>query len=186
MKKIFKPRISIVKVEADGDIKKARKKKKKSKEQQKDDEVDFEVIEQFDEDLIIEKEWVPVTSKTRWKCLSCGFCCTRNWRINLTWKEYDRIKDLLNITEMVEDEGTGMSHPIYTIAEKCERYDPDTRLCTIYSDRLYTCAAFPFLLVDKKTLLRSKYCKGFGHGEVVDKKKMKKHITKWRKRAGME
>ena len=150
------------------------------------DDSQFSIIEKLDEDLIIEKEWKPVTAETRWKCLRCGWCCQQNWRINLTWQEYDRIKDLLTITEVVVDEETGMSHPVYTIEGHCEKYDPETRKCKIYRNRLYTCAAFPFIIDDNGELLHSKHCRGFGVGSVVDKKKMIKYLIKWRKKAGLE
>ncbi|UCH90045.1 MAG: YkgJ family cysteine cluster protein, partial [Thermoplasmata archaeon] len=145
----------------------------------------FNVIERLDEDLITEKEWLPVTPELHWKCLKCGWCCTQNWRLNLTWKEYERIKNKLTIDQVVVDEETGMSHPVYTINKKCERYDPKTHKCTIYKHRLYTCAAFPFILDEHGNLLRSKFCKGFGSGNPVDIGKMKTYLRKWRKRAGM-
>ena len=95
------------------------------------------------------------------------------------------MKDKLPISELVVDPSTGMSHPIYMIKSKCAQYDPKTHTCKIYKERAYSCATFPFALTPSGKLVRSKYCNGFGTGEVVDRKKMKEYILKWRKRAGM-
>jgi len=146
---------------------------------------DFKVAKRYNEKLIQEREWVPVDSKTNWKCIRCGWCCTHNWRVNLTWDEYDRLQDKIPITEIVVDKNTGMSHPFFEIKDQCICYDPKTKKCTIWRERAYSCAIFPFSITPEGELVRSKFCKGFGHGKKVDPDKMKKYIFKWRKKAGM-
>ena len=146
---------------------------------------EFKVAKRYNEKLIQEREWVPVDDKTTWKCIRCGWCCTHSWRVNLTWVEYDRLKDKIPITEIVVDQKTGMSHPFFEIKEQCICYDPATKKCTIWRDRAYSCATFPFSLTPDGKLVRSKFCKGFGHGKKVDSEKMIKYIMKWRKKAGM-
>ncbi len=145
----------------------------------------FKVAKRYDEALIQRMEWVPVTNKTRWKCIRCGWCCTHEWRVNLTWDEYDRLKDKLPITDVVVEPNTGMSHPFYMIKDKCVQYDPKTHKCKIYKERAYSCATYPFSLTPEGKLVRSKFCKGFGKGSIIDRRKMKRYIMKWRKRAGM-
>jgi Fe-S-cluster containining protein len=148
-------------------------------------EPDFKIAKRYNEKLIQEREWVPVDSNTRWKCIRCGWCCSHSWRVNLTWDEYDRLKDKIPITEIVVDKITGMSHPFFEIQDQCICFDPDTKKCTIWRDRAYSCATFPFSLTPEGELVRSKFCKGFGHGKIVDPEKMVKYIMKWRKKAGM-
>jgi Fe-S-cluster containining protein len=145
----------------------------------------FKIAKRYNEALIQRMEWVPVTKKTRWACLKCGWCCTQEWRVNLTWDEYDRLKGKLPIDEIVVDKKTGMSHPFFMINKKCPQYDSKTHKCKIYKDRAYSCATFPFSLTPDGKLVKSKFCKGFGKGDLVDKKKMIAYIYKWRKRAGM-
>lgn len=145
----------------------------------------FKVAERYDEELIQRMEWVPVTSKTRWDCIRCGWCCTHQWRVNLTWDEYDRLREKIPIAEVVVDPNTGMSHPFFTIKDKCPQYDPKSHKCKIYKERAYSCATFPFAISPEGKLLRSKYCKGFGKGKKIDLKKLKNYILKWRKKAGM-
>jgi len=149
------------------------------------DEEPFKLAERYDEGLIQRMEWVPVNKKTRWKCIRCGWCCTHEWRVNVTWNEYDRLKDKLPISEVVVDPKTGMSHPFYMIKNKCVQYDPKTRKCKIYKERTYSCATYPFAISPEGKLIRSKFCKGFDKGETVNVKKMIENIKKWRKRAGM-
>ncbi len=151
-----------------------------------DTKTKFKLAKRFDEGLIQRMEWVPVTSKTRWKCTQCGWCCSQNWRVNLTWAEYDRLKELLPIEEVIVDEETGMSHPLFSIKGHCLQFDTKTHKCKIYKDRAYSCATYPFSLTPEGKLVGSKFCKGFGTGDLVDKKKMKAYIIKWRKRAGMK
>ena len=118
-------------------------------------------------------------------CIRCGWCCTHEWRVNLTWDEYDRLKDKLPISEVVMDKKTGMSHPFYMIKDKCAQYDTKTHKCKIYKMRAYSCATYPFSITPEGKLVRSKFCKGFGKGDIIDRRKMKRYIMKWRKRAGM-
>ncbi len=145
----------------------------------------FKVAKRFDEKLIQDMEWVPVDKDTNWKCIRCGWCCTHSWRVNLTWEEYDRLKEKIPITEIVVDKKTGMSHPFFEIGDQCICYDPETHKCKIYRDRAYSCATFPFAFTQEGELVRSKFCKGFGHGKQINPEKMKRYILKWRKKAGM-
>lgn len=165
---------------------KPRKPYKKSRAKTfKDHGKDFKIAKRYDEALIQRMEWVPVTKKTRWKCVRCGWCCSHEWRVNLTWAEHDRLKDKLPIIDVVVDPETGMSHPFYMIKDKCIQYDTKTHKCKIYKVRAYSCATYPFSLTPKGNLVRSKFCKGFGSGGPVDRKKMVGYIKKRRKRAGM-
>ena len=66
------------------------------------------------------------------------------------------------------------------------QYDPKTHKCRIYKKRAYSCATFPFSLTTEGKMVRSKFCKGFGKGELVDRKEMRGYIFKWRRRAGMD
>jgi Fe-S-cluster containining protein len=184
MKRLLKSKIAIINLEPE-DHKKKRKPKRKETVQHTSLE-DFEKIEMLDEGLIIKKEWLPVSENTRWKCQKCGWCCTQNWRINLTWKEYDRLNDKLTINQIVVNENTGMSHPVYSIKNRCEQHDAKTKKCKIYTNRLYSCAAFPFNLDEDGALIMSKHCKGIGHGDKIDMTKMKTYLRKWRKKAGMK
>lgn len=113
-------------------------------------------------------DFVPVTMGMRWKCLMCGWCCNENWQINLTWKEYDRLKDDLPIETIALDELTGASHPYFRIIESCPAYDKENHKCTIYDKKGYTCNAFPFLLDLKSKLHICKSCQGIGHGSPID------------------
>jgi Fe-S-cluster containining protein len=151
-----------------------------------DSKIKMKVAKRFDEELIQRMEWVPVTSKTRWVCTRCGWCCSHEWRVNLTWDEYDRLKDKLSIEDFVVDDQSGMSHPFYMIKDKCVQYDTKKHKCKIYKIRAYSCATYPFSITPDGKLVRSKFCKGFGKGEKVNKKKMVDYIYKWRKRAGMQ
>ncbi len=145
----------------------------------------FKIAKRYDEKLIQNMEWVAVEKNAYWKCIRCGWCCTHSWRVNLTWEEYDRLKDKIPITEIVVDQKTGMSHPFFEIGDQCICYDPKDNICKIYRERAYSCATFPFAITHKGELVRSKFCNGFGHGNKINTEKMKKHIIKWRKKAGM-
>ena len=145
----------------------------------------FKVAKRYDEALIQQREWLPVTKKTKWKCIRCGWCCSHEWRVNLTWDEYDRLRFKLPIDKVVLDEVSGMSHPFYMIKDKCAQYDPKKHKCKIYKERAYSCATYPFSITPDGKLVRSKFCKGFGNGNLIDKKKMVRYIYKWRKQAGM-
>jgi Fe-S-cluster containining protein len=176
--------ITILKISRPGtdtSIKKVTSTRKKKKRL----DTEFKIAKRYNEKIIQDREWVEVKEDTKWECIRCGWCCTHNWRVNLTWQEYDRLKVKIPITEIVVDEKTGMSHPFFEIKNKCICYDPDTKKCTIWRDRAYSCATFPFSLTPDGDLVRSKFCKGFDHGKKVEKKKMIKYILKWRKKAGM-
>lgn len=146
----------------------------------------FKLAKRYDEALIQRMEWVPVTKKTQWVCKRCGWCCSHEWRVNLTWDEYDRLKDKLPISKIVADPESGMSHPFYMIKDKCKQYDTKKHNCHIYKIRAYTCATYPFALTPEGKLVRSKFCKGFGKGENISPKKMKEYILKRRRKAGMK
>jgi hypothetical protein len=85
------------------------KKVSKSRSKDPDDKPEFKVAKRFNEKMIQDREWEPVDPETRWKCIRCGWCCTHSWRVNLTWDEYDRLQDIIPITEIVVDKKTGMS-----------------------------------------------------------------------------
>jgi len=139
----------------------------------------------LNEAAIQKREFHPVTPDTRWKCRMCGWCCRQNWRVNVTWKEYDRLKGELNIEQVVEDKASGMSHPLFEIRDACVCLDVKTNRCKIHSKWPYACATFPFALDPSGDLQYSKWCKGIGDGPVVRSVKMKKKILRERKRAGM-
>jgi Fe-S-cluster containining protein len=149
------------------------------------DEKPFKMAKRYDEKLIQRMEWIPVKKSTHWKCKRCGWCCSHEWRVNLTWHEYDRLKEKLPIEQVVVDKKSGMSHPFFSIKDKCAQYDSKSHKCKIYKERAYSCATFPFAISPEGKLIRSKFCKGFGSGPLVEKSKMRQDIFKWRKRAGM-
>ncbi|MGA1794206.1 MAG: YkgJ family cysteine cluster protein, partial [Thermoplasmatota archaeon] len=90
-----------------------------------------------------------------------------------------------DVNRVEVDPGTGATHPYFVIEGKCPMLDDFTSLCTMYPDWPYTCATYPFLLLPDGTLMVHRECDGFGHGEVVDEKLMKRKILHERKRAGM-
>lgn len=142
-------------------------------------------VKKLDEKRIQDREWALVTADTHWKCIRCGWCCRQNWRVNVTWKEYDRLKDVLNIDQVVEDKRSGMSHPLFEIKNACVCLDTKKNLCKIHSKWPYACATFPFGLDLEGRLVYSKWCKGIGKGPQVNTVKMLKKIMKERKKAGM-
>ena len=141
-------------------------------------------LEPFDEADIQRRTWEPFTPGTRWECLRCGRCCRESWRVNLTWKEYDRLKDVLDINGVVLDERTGMSHPVMELEGICKGLDPEKNLCTIYRKRMYSCATFPFSLSPEGVLMVSRYCQGFGSGPLLKEEELAELILRWRKKAG--
>ena len=159
---------------------------KKDAEPKKKGEPKLTRAKKMNEARIQKKEWAPVTKDTRWECQKCGWCCRQNWRVNLTWDEYDRLKDVLEIDQVVLDEKTGMSHPLFEIKDACVCLNRKKNLCKIHSKWPYACATFPFGIDPKGKLIYSKWCKGIGEGGLVDRKKMRKKIMKERKRAGMQ
>lgn len=140
----------------------------------------------LNEAAIQKREFSKVTPETRWKCLRCGWCCKQKWHVNLTWAEYDRLKDVLKIDRVVTDKATGMSHPFFEIKDACTCLEEKNNKCRIHSKRPYTCATFPFALSPEGVLLYSKWCKGIGNGPNVNLEKMRKRIIRERKRAGMQ
>ena len=137
------------------------------------------------EPLKIPEEFVPVTHGMKWKCLKCGWCCSQNWTIDLTWKEYDRLKDSLPITEIALHEPTGASHPFFRIHGDCTAYDRKKKLCTIYDKKCYSCSAFPFLLCPPRELFICKLCKGVGEGSAIDVNETIDELITLKKEAGM-
>jgi Fe-S-cluster containining protein len=192
-----KGRVSIISIEEKGKRFKVRrpsflrrlffkaKPKKKDKKPVKD-EKDMKIAKKIDEARVQKKEWAKVTEETTWECQKCGWCCRQNWRVNVTWKEYDRLIKVLNIEQIVVDPKTGMTHPLFEITDACICLDTKTNLCKIRSKWPYSCATFPFGLDPKGVLIYSKWCKGIGEGKKVNSQKMRKKILKERKRAGME
>jgi len=150
------------------------------------DESHMTLAKKMNEARIQKREWAPVTKETRWECQRCGWCCRQNWRVNVTWKEYDRLNGILNIDQVVVDQDTGMSHPLFEITDACVCLNTKKNICKIHSKWPYSCATFPFGLDPKGKLVYSKWCKGIGEGPVVNKLKTKKKIMKERKRAGMD
>jgi len=146
---------------------------------------DLRTLPRLDEKRVQKREWVPVEDGDTWKCIRCGKCCGNDLRVNLTWKEYDRVKRLLPVKHVVKDPHTGMSHPVYHIKGHCAQYDPKLHRCAIYRDRLYTCATYPFAVSADGTLIRSVFCPGFGHGPGVNMSRTIRHIKSWKKKAGM-
>jgi len=141
-------------------------------------------VERYDEKTIQEREFVPLEPGVRWKCLKKGWCCNQRWRVNLTWDEYDRLKELA-IDQYVKDDESGMSHPIMEIDGCCVAWDKETGLCKVWKERPYTCATFPFAFDTEWNVVRSLHCKGFGHGPEVEEEKVRRFLIKWRKKAGM-
>jgi Fe-S-cluster containining protein len=135
-------------------------------------------------------DWTEIAPGTRWNCLRCGRCCRRDWAINLTWKEYDRIRadgrfDRMVIDTFKVNREEGTSHPVYVVSGGCPLLDRETSLCTVYEERPYTCAVYPFLMMPDGTILGHEECPGFGHGEKIDLRDLKRVILKERKRAGI-
>jgi len=140
---------------------------------------DNEVEENIPNDFIL------VTRGMRWKCIMCGFCCNGNWQINFTWKEYDRLKDVLPIETLALHELTGASHPYLRITGSCQAYDKENNKCSIYDIKSYTCSAFPFLLNHERDLHICKSCEGFGHGPPIDIDEKITELIELKRVAGM-
>jgi Fe-S-cluster containining protein len=159
--------------------------KKAATKKEETDKPLMKPVRKLNEANIQKREWLRVAKGTKWKCIRCGWCCKQNWRVNLTWTEYDRLKDDLKVTEVVEDRATGMSHPLFEIKDTCICLAVKNNTCKIHSKRPYACATFPFALDPKGVLIYSKWCKGIGQGPDVDIAKTGKKILKERRRAGM-
>jgi Fe-S-cluster containining protein len=110
--------------------------------------------------------------------------------VNLTWWEYRRLskdpraKDM-KIDHIEVDPKTGATHPFFVIGGKCGALREEGAVCELYPDWPYTCATYPFLLMPSGEIMVHMDCAGFGHGDVVDRDKIRKLIIKERKRAGM-
>ncbi|MBN1538634.1 MAG: YkgJ family cysteine cluster protein [Candidatus Thermoplasmatota archaeon] len=150
----------------------------------------FELHKRVNEEDLLKREWVPLEPGTRWECIRCSWCCRQPWAINITWSEYDRLRDDeraadLDIDRLEVDPTTGRTHPYFVIKGKCPLLEDRTNLCTLYPDWPYTCATYPFLLTPAGKLLVHTDCEGFGHGPIVDPGKMAEKIMRERERAGM-
>lgn len=131
-------------------------------------------------------EFELVTGSTGWKCLRCGWCCNQEWNINLTWTEYDRLRDVFPDMKFIFDEDSGASHPFLELFKGCLQYDRSGRRCRIYSIRPYSCAAFPFLLVPDLSLYVHTSCPGAGRGPTVDIEEKRRELIELKRKAGMD
>ena len=134
----------------------------------------------------IPSEFVPVDENTRWECTRCGWCCTRDWQIELSWKEYDRLKDVIPIDRVIHDRSTGDYYPYLDVGGKCPVFDGDTRRCTIYNSRPYICRAFPFYLHPPGELYVSTLCRGLGRGPSVRVGRKMEELVLLRADSGMD
>ncbi len=135
-------------------------------------------------------EWFEVKEGTRWECIRCSDCCRKDWAINLTWKEYDRLRadprvgDLPGLGLEVDPQ-TGLDHPYFRLNGACPMLRAEGAVCTLYPDWPYTCAVYPFLLLPDGRLMAHKGCIGFGHGGPVDIERWKGRVLDERAKAGM-
>ena len=134
----------------------------------------------------IPPEFEAVTGKLRWKCIRCGWCCMQEWNIDLTWDEYDRLKDYLPLDKALYDEETGASHPFLELKGGCPRYDSAKRECTIHDILPYSCAAFPFLLVPPSSLYVNRFCLGLGKGSRLDSGAKRRELIALKRNAGID
>jgi len=134
----------------------------------------------------IPAELVPVTENMRWECLRCGWCCTRDWQIDISWNEYHRLKDLLPVDRVVFDQSATAYYPYFLLGGKCAQYHEEAHACNIYEKRCYICRSFPFYLHPGKRLYISKLCPGLGKGEVIRIGEKKEELLRWRKAAGFD
>lgn len=151
---------------------------------------EFERHKRSPEMEIIKRDWVPLEPGTRWECRRCSWCCKRPWAVNLTWWEYERLRNDprasgLVVDRVEVDQETGMTHPYFVINEKCPMLKEEGAVCTLYPDWPYTCATYPFLLMPDGTIRCHSKCAGFGHGDVVDAAEMRSKIIRERNRAGI-
>jgi Fe-S-cluster containining protein len=150
----------------------------------------FEMHERAHEVELIEKEWDILEPGTRWKCIRCSWCCKRPWAVNLTWWEYERLKNDpraggMDIDRVEVDPDSGLTHPYFVIDGKCPALIEEGAVCGLYPDWPYTCATYPFLLMNEDTIRVHSKCKGFGHGDVIDLDEMRTRIMSERTKAGM-
>lgn len=138
----------------------------------------------------IEAEWSEVKEGIRWECIRCSDCCRKDWTINMTWKEYDRlradrrVRDLPGLGLEVDPE-TGLDHPFFRLDGACPMLRPEGAVCTLYPDWPYTCAVYPFLLLPDGRLMVHRGCRGLGHGRPLDIKEWKDKVLRERAKAGM-
>jgi Fe-S-cluster containining protein len=160
--------------------------KMKTQDTPKKNEPELKVAKKIDESRVQRREFTRVKDDTLYECIRCGWCCRQDWRVNVTWIEFDRLKKHLNIDQVVVDERSGMSHPLFEIKDACVCLNTKKNLCKIHSKRPYSCATFPFGFDTKGRLMYHKNCQGIGKGPKVDLNNMTKKIMKHRKKAGME
>lgn len=129
--------------------------------------------------------FVPVHKEMRWGCLRCGWCCSQEWQIDLSWTEYERLKGHLSLDNAVRDESTGEYYPCYRPVGGCEAYDESDKKCTIYDERPFICRSFPFYLYPPCELYVSTLCRGLGKGPVIDTEGIRKELLSERRAAGM-
>ena len=134
----------------------------------------------------ISEDLVPVEEGMRWECLRCGWCCTRDWRIDISWKEYHRLKDLLPVDRVIFDETANAHYPYFLLRGKCAQYDEAAHACRIYPRRCYICRSFPFYLHPGKRLYVSKLCKGMGKGDLIEIGEKIDGLLRWRGSAGFD
>ena len=91
----------------------------------------------------------------------------------------------LKFDKVEVDPGTGLTHPYFVIVDKCPILKEEGAVCRLYPDWLYTCATYPFLLLQDGSIVTHTQCPGFDHGEIVDIEQMRIKIISERKRAGM-
>jgi Fe-S-cluster containining protein len=153
-------------------------------------EEQFEMHKRAPNDGFNEEEWSLLGDDTRWECIRCSRCCRRPWSVNLTWWEYERLKNdpraaELKIDKVEVDPVTEQTHPYFVISKKCPILKDEGAVCRLYPDWLYTCATYPFLLLRDGSIFTHKICPGFGHGKIIDPEEMRNKIIAQRKRAGM-
>lgn len=150
-------------------------------------------VREYDKEKIldlIDREWIPLDEGIRWSCIRCGKCCRTNWRINLTWKEHERIINGGNLRAIPEfhrevDPGSGLDHPYIVIDGECPLL-VDGNICSIYPDWPFTCATYPFLLMPDGAIMLHSDCPGIGSGDIIDMDEMRGKIMVERKKAGMK
>jgi len=91
----------------------------------------------------------------------------------------------MNIDHIEVDPATGATHPYFVIKGKCGALRGEDSVCELYPDWPYTCATYPFLLLPSNEIMVHIECAGFGHGEVVDRDRIRGMIIRERERAGM-
>lgn len=110
--------------------------------------------------------------------------------MNLTWWEYERLKNDprsggLNIDKVEVDPDSGLTHPYFVIDGKCPALKEEGSVCRLYPDWPYTCATYPFLLLQDGSIRTHFKCPGFGHGDVIIIDEMRAKIMRERNKAGM-